>query len=178
MPLLIEHTVGQGKVYLFTSTIDDEAGNLPLQATFLPLVQRSIAQLGGASGSAVSGLKALWTIPFGLTSGAVTDLVVDDQPVRSPQKTRQCHHIYPSRTRCTHCSCQWGPPGAGRCQCQSMSLWLTGHRVCCETAAAIEPEAFTKRVPLFPYLLWLALALALQAWLAWQNQEDSDVIHA
>jgi hypothetical protein len=39
-PALIESTMGQGKVILFTSTLDRDWNNFPIQPTFLPWVQR------------------------------------------------------------------------------------------------------------------------------------------
>ena len=54
-------------------------------ATFLPLVQRSITG-GGASGSGGQRIKGLVDDPIRLDSGAVTDLLSMDRPVRSLKK--------------------------------------------------------------------------------------------
>ena len=182
MPLLIEHKVGQGMVYLLTSTIDDEWGNLPLQATFLPLIQRSIAQLGGASGSGGQRIKGLVDEPIRLDfGGSVVDLVVDGPagPVFT-QKQGNSIVFTPAVPGAHIVHAKGGPPLAqAAVNINPDESVIERPQGLLETAAAIEPEAFTKRVPLFPYFLWLALALfALQAWLAWHNQEDSDVVHA
>ncbi len=49
-PVLIEHKVGRGRVLLWTSTMDLDWTNLPLQAAFLPLIQRVTSWLGGEAG--------------------------------------------------------------------------------------------------------------------------------
>lgn len=52
LPLLIERQVGLGKVLLFTGTIDLDWGNFPLQASYMPWVQRLVSYLGGATAGA------------------------------------------------------------------------------------------------------------------------------
>ncbi len=54
MPALLERRIGQGRVLVWTSTMDLGWGNLPLQSVFMPLVQRMVGYLGGeaAQGSA------------------------------------------------------------------------------------------------------------------------------
>jgi hypothetical protein len=51
MPALVERMVGSGRVLLYTSTVDMGWGNLPLQAVFMPLVQRLVGYLGGEAGA-------------------------------------------------------------------------------------------------------------------------------
>jgi hypothetical protein len=58
-PVLIEQQVGQGRVLLWTSTLDLDWTNLPLQAAFLPLVQRITSWLGGEAGMASSRFEGL-----------------------------------------------------------------------------------------------------------------------
>ena len=41
-PALIESIIGKGKVFLFTSSIDRDWNNFPIQTTFLPWIQRLI----------------------------------------------------------------------------------------------------------------------------------------
>ena len=44
--------MGQGSVLLFTGTLDMAWGNFPLQAVFMPLVQRLVTELGAQAGGA------------------------------------------------------------------------------------------------------------------------------
>ena len=52
MPLLVERKLGQGSVLLFTGTLDMAWGNFPLQAVFMPLIQRLVTELGAQAGGA------------------------------------------------------------------------------------------------------------------------------
>ncbi len=46
-PLLYERKVGEGKVLVFTSTLDNVANDLPLHASFVPLMEQSAHYLSG-----------------------------------------------------------------------------------------------------------------------------------
>jgi len=59
MPALIERRIGNGRVLVWASTLDLGWGNLPLQAAFMPLVQRLVAYLGGDAGGHALRLDAL-----------------------------------------------------------------------------------------------------------------------
>lgn len=54
VPALLERRIGNGRVLLWTSTLDLDWTNLPLQAIYMPLVQRMTAWLGGDAGAAAS----------------------------------------------------------------------------------------------------------------------------
>ncbi|HRI52619.1 MAG TPA: hypothetical protein PLW65_20790, partial [Pseudomonadota bacterium] len=47
-PALIERQLGRGRVLLFTSTIDRDWNNLPIQPAFLPLLQQTVRYLSHA----------------------------------------------------------------------------------------------------------------------------------
>lgn len=49
IPLLIERKVGNGRVMLFTGSVDLAWGDFPLQSVFMPWVQRLVGYLGGAT---------------------------------------------------------------------------------------------------------------------------------
>jgi hypothetical protein len=49
-PALMSRTIGDGQVLLWTGTFDLGWSNLPLQAVFMPLMQRMASTLGGAAG--------------------------------------------------------------------------------------------------------------------------------
>ncbi|MBX2804004.1 MAG: VWA domain-containing protein [Myxococcales bacterium] len=51
LPALVERRIGQGRVMVWTGTVDLGWGNLPLQSVFMPLVQRLVSYLGGEAGS-------------------------------------------------------------------------------------------------------------------------------
>ncbi|MDP2312569.1 MAG: VWA domain-containing protein [Pseudomonadota bacterium] len=52
VPALLERRIGNGRVLLWTSTFDLGWTNLPLQAVFMPFVQRLTGYLGGDAGGA------------------------------------------------------------------------------------------------------------------------------
>lgn len=58
-PLLIEKTLGKGRVLLLTSTADSAWNNLPLKTGYVPLVQSLVTSMtGGGSGSIDTGITA------------------------------------------------------------------------------------------------------------------------
>ncbi len=50
MPALVERRHGQGRVLVWTGTLDLGWGNLPLQSVFMPMMQRLVGYLGGEAG--------------------------------------------------------------------------------------------------------------------------------
>ena len=46
-PLVLERQIGEGKVFVFTSTFDNISNDLPLHASWVPFVQQTAAYLGG-----------------------------------------------------------------------------------------------------------------------------------
>ncbi len=46
-PLLLEKQVGEGRVFVFTSTFDNISNDLPLHAAFVPFVEETARYLGG-----------------------------------------------------------------------------------------------------------------------------------
>ena len=69
-PALIERKVGTGRVLLWTSTLDKDWTNAPLEAVFVPFVQRLVAYLGGTSAGgalrfdAIVGERAVLELPL------------------------------------------------------------------------------------------------------------------
>lgn len=58
-PLLVEKTLGKGRVLLLTSTADSAWNNLPLKTGYVPLVQSLVTNMaGGGSGSIDTGITA------------------------------------------------------------------------------------------------------------------------
>lgn len=58
MPALVERRIGKGRVLVWTGTFDLDWGNLPLQAVFMPLVQRMVSYLGGDAGGQTARFDA------------------------------------------------------------------------------------------------------------------------
>jgi hypothetical protein len=46
-PLLLEKQIGEGRVFVFTSTFDNISNDLPLHASFVPFVEETARYLGG-----------------------------------------------------------------------------------------------------------------------------------
>ncbi len=86
LPALVERRIGQGRVVVWTSTVDLGWGNLPLQAVFMPLVQRLVAYLGGEAGTMQARFEGTVGQPVSLP---LPDLALEptvqgpDGPVRS-----------------------------------------------------------------------------------------------
>jgi len=59
LPFLVERRVGRGRVLLLAGSVDLAWGNMPLQAVFLPFVQRLVGWLGGESGGATARFDGL-----------------------------------------------------------------------------------------------------------------------
>jgi hypothetical protein len=68
LPVLLEHSVGTGRVMLLTTTIDLGWTDLPLQAAFMPLIQQLARHLGAVAPDAALRLNArvgeLVTLPL------------------------------------------------------------------------------------------------------------------
>lgn len=67
IPALIERRIGNGRVLLWTSTVDLGWSNLPLQAVFMPFVQRITGYLGGDAGAAATTADGLVGAPVTLS---------------------------------------------------------------------------------------------------------------
>jgi hypothetical protein len=87
-PALLERVVGQGRVLLFTSTIDRDGSDLAIRPGFLPFVETTLLYLGGALVEPEANLvrvgeqhlvrvagNTTWVSP----SGRETALVADEQ---------------------------------------------------------------------------------------------------
>jgi len=78
VPALVERRIGNGRVLVWTGTLDLGWGNLPLQSVFAPLVQRVTALLGGDLGGNAATLEGtvgedlLVPLPGGAAGAEVT----------------------------------------------------------------------------------------------------------
>lgn len=166
VPALVERQVGQGRVLLWTSSVDYDWSSLPTQAVFMPLVQRIVGYLGAETGSGGARLEGVVGRPvqFELPDLAIQPEVVgpDEQPVRS--------RIEGSRLFFTP-----EEPGAYRLVVESAPTlaWVAVNldpaesdvrvydNTVEEVQTSIVPDLFLKHVDLSPWLFGVALALGL-----------------
>ncbi|NCG17516.1 MAG: hypothetical protein GWP91_00685, partial [Rhodobacterales bacterium] len=78
MPALVERRIGAGRVMIWTSSVDLGWGNLPLQAIFMPMVQRMVGWLGAESGGNAIRLTSVVGEPV---SVPLPDLTIDPQVI-------------------------------------------------------------------------------------------------
>lgn len=67
-PALVEHSVGQGRVILFASTLDRGWTDLPIATVYLPLFRRTVRYLGGDL-EAGGDNEAMIGVPFSIRAG-------------------------------------------------------------------------------------------------------------
>ncbi len=74
MPALLERRIGAGRVMVWTSSVDLGWGNLPLQAVFMPMMQRVVGWLGAESGGNALRLNSIVGEPVAVP---LPDLTID-----------------------------------------------------------------------------------------------------
>jgi len=169
-PVLIEHLVGRGRVLLWTSTLDLDWTNLPLQAAFLPLVQRLTSWLGGEAGMSSSRFEGLVgervsvPLPDGQGDPRLTGPAGEELPYTVHPGAEPAVRFLPTT------------PGAYALQFEGSKPFA---RVAVNTdplesdvrvglalatiEAELKPELFLRRAELGLWSIWLAVALlALQ----------------
>lgn len=178
IPLLVERKVGRGRVLWLSGTLDLGWGNLPLQAVYMPLVQRLVGYLGGETGGNGERLSGTVgdpiTVP--LTETAI-DLGVEgpDGPVASrvgsgtltftPQKAGAYAVQTPGAPPLAWVAVNTDPQESDVRPGPSLI----------ETAAEIDPERFLHRVGLAPWLLLAAMLLAAAQAVLARRREEEDV---
>jgi len=173
MPALVERRVGAGRVLLWTSTLDLGWSNLPLQAAFLPLIQRVVRESAGGGGNQVQldvtlGDEVRFPVPEGVPT------VTLEGPQGSTTVDAVDGHV------------QWRPelPGAYQVNVGDTPLgWIAANVQLDEgdvrhlhsvkaVQADIQPEMFMQHADLSPWLLLLAgLAFGAAGLLA--REEDA-----
>lgn len=164
LPLLVERKVGQGRVLLWASTVDLGWTDLPLQAVFMPLVQRITSYLGGEAGGGELRRTARVgeTVAIELPDSALDVTVTGPRgpvaaPVRGGAVTFRVDDAgaYVVET-----------PGAPPLAWVAVNVDPAESDVrpgptLVETAAEVDPDRFLRRVALAPWLLAGGLVLAL-----------------
>jgi hypothetical protein len=182
IPLLVERSVGAGRVLLFTGTFDAAWGNLPLQAAFMPWIQSIVQYLGGRSVGGGENREARVgeiveiKLPVSLPDVAVTG---PRGPIGA-EVTANGIRFRPHRAGAYTVDTP-GAPSLARVAVNidpSESDIRPGESLAA-TAAEVDPERFIHRERLAPYLFWLALALfLLLAGLARRKSEaESEVLN-
>jgi len=163
-PLLIERAFGRGKVLLWTSSIDLGWTDFPLQAAYMPWVQRLITYLGGEAGGSGERRTALvGEAQSHSVADASVSLSVEgpEGPVPAPFRDGALRFV-PTRAGAYAVLSPGAPPLA----------WIAVNSDRAESdirpgpaldqlAAELAPERYLRRIDLGPFLLAGALALAL-----------------
>jgi hypothetical protein len=174
VPALVEREIGRGRVVVWTSTIDLGWSNLPLQAVFMPMMQRLVTYLGGEAGGrserveAVVGAKVEATVEAGSSSVEVSH--VDGEVVRSVVQGGTVSFV-PRRPGGYVVRSEGGPPlvwVAANLDTAESDVRRTHSVAAAE--ARIDPELFTRYMPLSPILVAIALLSMLLSAL-WAMQE-------
>lgn len=171
LPLLIEGHLGRGRVLLFTGTIDLDWGNLPLQAIFMPFVQRVVSYLGGATAGSGARLESVVGQQVGVelsSHPAAVEVVGPGGPVAESTRGDTVFFV-PSRAGAYRVETPGAPPLA----------WVAANTSVVESdvrpgpaliavAAELDPERYLRRIALAPWLFGAAVLFLLgQAVLAW-----------
>ncbi len=164
VPLLVERTVGQGRVLLLTGTIDLGWGSFPLQAAYMPFVQRVVSYLGGEAGAGgeridgVVGEAVAVDLPRGV---ADVDVRGPGGPVAAPVRDGRVRFV-PERAGAYVVEAPGAPPLAWvAVNTDPIESDVRRGPSLVETAARVDPERFQRKTPLAPWLLLGAVALAL-----------------
>ncbi len=164
IPILIERKVGQGHVLLLTTTVDRAWTDLPLQAAYMPLVQRITSYLGGDAGGGGERLsvKVGETVAVPLPDSAL-DVTVEGPEgpvasfVRSGTATFQA-----TAAGAYLVETPGAPPLAWvAANVDPRESDVRPGPTLVETAAEVDPDRFLRRFSLAPWLLGAALLLGL-----------------
>lgn len=165
VPALVERRVGQGRVLLWTSTVDYDWSTLPTQAVFMPLVQRIVSYLGGESAGSGGRFDAVVgaTVSIELPDLTIQPQVIgpDGQEVASRIEGSYLFFT-PARPGAYVLRIEAAPPLAWvAVNVDSVESDVRRYDSVMEAEARIAPERFLKHIDLTPWLLAAALALAL-----------------
>ncbi len=182
IPLLIERKVGDGRVLLFTGTFDADWGNLPLQSSFMPMIQSMVRVLGIAgfdAGAMQNGLVGQ-VVEVPVTGSLAEISVVGPSGPIPAEVERGLVRFRPLEAGAHRVVIPGMPPLAQvAVNVDPVESDVRRGASLAETAAEIDPERFMVRVPLYRWALWLALFLALvQGLLALRDPKRKEPAHA
>ena len=172
-PALVERKIGNGRVLVWTSSVDWDWSNMPLQAIFMPFVQRLVGYLGGEAGTSSTRVDGrvgeLVQIPLHASYLEPT-VVGPDGEVRSRIEGSTLLFT-PTR------------PGAYEIQVDDAPTlsWVAVNTVPLESDVRrsgglvraqrdIDPEQMVRKLDLAPYLLWLSFAFLVVQGVGWKRR--------
>ncbi len=177
-PLLIERKVGRGRVLLLTTTIDRGWTDLPLQAAYMPLIQRITSYLGADAGGAgervTTRVGEAVSVPL---PDSALDVSVQGPAGPVPARVRSgVLGFTPDRAGAYVVETPGAPPLAWvAANVDPVESDVRPGPSLIETAASVDPERFLRRLSVSPWLLGVALLLGLlQALLAGPRPTDAD----
>jgi hypothetical protein len=164
IPLVVERSVGDGRVILFTGTFDAAWGNLPLQAAYMPWVQSMVRYLGGRSAGAGENREARVEdiVEITLPVAVPEVLVVGPRGTVPSETTANGIRFRPDRAGAYQVETPGAPPLARvAVNVDPGESDVRPGPSLAETAAEVDPDRFLHRVSLLPVFLWTVLGLAL-----------------
>jgi hypothetical protein len=169
-PVLLEKSVGKGRVLLLLGTIDHAWGNFPLQSIFMPFIQRSVRYLGGASslgGKRISG-QVDEELRVEIRENQ-SDLVLEGlKGAIGIQREGDAIRFRPRYAGAYQLKANGAPPIAQLAanHIPEESDVRVG-KALIEVAAEVEPDRFIQKRSLVKWLLWMAVgAFLLQSLLS------------
>ncbi len=174
-PLLVERKVGRGRVLLLTGTLDLGWGNLPLQAVYMPLIQRLVGYLGGETGGGGERLSGVVGDPVNIPlpdTSIDLDIIGPAGPVAAHVGSGGVSFT-PDRIGAYSVQTPGAPPLAWvAVNVDPTESDIRPGPSLIETAAEVAPERFLHRRALSSWLILAALALAaLQALLSVRRRQ-------
>jgi hypothetical protein len=164
IPVLLSRAVGRGRVVLLTSTMDLGWSDFPLQAVYMPFVQRLVGWLGADAGGNALRLDGVVGAPVGVpVPDGVDELVVrgDDGPVPAAIRGGELRFT-PSRAGAYRVEVPGAPPLAwAAVRLDAAESDVRAGPPLLETAARVDPERYLRRVRFAPWLLGAAALLFL-----------------
>ena len=179
-PALVERRVGRGRVLLWTSTLDADWSNTPLQSAYMPLIQRLVSYLGGAGGRTGGRYEGVVGAPVTVALPGEDEeprvLGPDGEPV--PAEIRRGEGVavtFVPRAPGGYEVGREGAPPLARVAVntspEESDVRVYTHLA--EVEAELDPEAWLEKTDLGRWALALALALLLiQALLAARTRRD------
>ena len=178
MPLLIEYSVGKGKICLLLGSLDIESSNFPLQAVYMPFMQRLIGHLGGqAQGGerilATLGDTVFLKVPAGVQSAQWTSAFGPVQALVQGGQTRldtERSGAYQLQIDETN-TLGWVALNTNRTESNVLI-----DTPLLEVAAEVEPEAFMERKELGGWFVGLGVLFFLfQSFISFSRDEVLNV---
>ena len=177
LPLMIERTVGLGRVILFTGTFDADWGNLPIQAVFMPMIQSMVRELGVPTEEANTRLTGVVGQAISVpVSGSMAEVRVEGPSGSLGATTDGGTVLFTPMEPGAHRVMGASGPAISEIavNVDTTESDVRRHTSLSQTAAEVDPDRFMKRVKLGPWALWLALMIACiqAAYALWKQRPE------